>query len=197
MGFIPTSHSFAAMIWRLFGEPSSFWKSLGEMGSFPLLALLFCVSLPKSLESSEPVSLSFLMEISLLPLLISFVFGLLHPAPGLFSVGPNMDVLWYILFVPLGEELLFRGWFYALIEKLWPKFLTATNPLPAAVWMSSVSFSIWHLQNIYKDPLGLVMFQVVYTFFTGLWLSYLRWKTGKIGLSCLAHTAINFLSLLC
>lgn len=198
-GFLPTCHHFFSMLWSALGRPWPQWRWLGEMASFPLLAAVFAFSLrqppPQIRESYAELARK-----SVLPLFIALCFGYLHPgSPGLRLIpggGLAPEVWWYALFVPIGEELLFRGWLFALFEKLWPRRTASlTNPLPASVWLTSLAFSLWHLQNLARDPVPYVAFQCVYTLMTGLWLGYLRWKSGKLFPSILAHAAINALSL--
>ena len=100
--------------------------------------------------------------------------------------------VWYFLLGPVGEELLFRGWAYGLCLKLWgPRSPTLTNPLPLPIWFSTITFSLWHLQNFGHEPAGFVVFQLAYTIFAGLWLGYLRWGSGTMWVPILAHIALN------
>lgn len=195
LGFIPTSKSL--FLWFKPWIPATYphFMLLKEMSFFPLLAALFALTLPKRYEESIPVPRCHLLKISLLPVLIALLFGHLRQAPyDWASQMGSVEAVWYVVFIPLGEEFLFRGWFYGVIHRIWPKFLSATNPLPVAIWMSALAFSIWHLQNLNSTPLPLVGFQVLYTFCTGIWLGYLRWTSGKIYPAIMAHFSINFVS---
>lgn len=204
VGFVPSAKSLLDFAWSSFGGPLASWKWLAEGLSFPLLAGLFYITLPKPRKSNGLVPLGQVMEISLLPLLVALAFGYFHPYPSLFSQFQGgtlfipetlQSLLWYLLFVPIGEELLFRGWIYGIFERLFPNHrLSATNPLPPSVWMSTIAFSIWHLQNLSQDSIPWVCFQLLYTLLTGGWLGYLRYKTGKIWFSLCAHIGINVLS---
>ena len=60
--------------------------------------------------------------------------------------------------------------------------------------MSSIAFSLWHVQNLGQDPTAGVLFQVVYTFFTGVWLGFLRWRTGSLFPCVAGHIAVNLAS---
>lgn len=204
VGFIPTSRSFARFLLGWFATPSPgvaatmaatfSVAAMVEMASFPILSAFFWWTLPKRKSTIPCVPLMPLFQISVLPLLIALGFGAIHPAPSILQSSFSPDMLWYSLFIPVGEECLFRGWFYQLVERLWPKFASATNPLPTSLWMSSIAFSLWHAQNLETDGLSFVLFQMVYTIFTGLWLGYLHWKTGKLLLPIIGHISINFLS---
>ena len=130
------------------------------------------------------------------PLLVAAIFGLLHPSPPLWDLWPTelgrRALLWYLLMAPIGEEILFRGVLYDLCRRfLGDRNATDTNPLPIAVWVTSLGFCLWHLQNLSVDAPLLVAFQIFYTFFTGLWLGMLRWKTGKLWLPLGFHCGLN------
>ncbi len=177
-GFLPTSAGLGEAL-----LPAPWGKLLG----FPILALFFHVTMPV-LRSYERLSFREALEISILPVVIALLFGLFL-RPGASPLSARFpDSLWYLLFAPLGEELLFRGWVYSFIDRAFRgKRLTITNPLPVALWVSAICFSLWHLQDGN-------LFQVLYTFFTGLWLGYLRWKTGKLTAPVIGHLAINLVA---
>lgn len=170
-------------------------SQLIEMAFFVLVSLLFYLSVPSQARNTETgtESLSALFPSISFPLVIAFIFGLFIKQDVL-SSSPNrtQDLFWVIVCIPLGEELLFRGWLWAIFRALFKSsFFTLTNPLPSALVFSSVSFSLWHLQNFNHISFPFLLFQMVYTFFTGIWLGYLRWKTGQISSSLLAHSLIN------
>lgn len=140
-----------------------------------------------------------LINTAWIPFFIAWVFGLLHPSPPLWEYWPTelgkKAVLWYLVLAPLGEELLFRGLLYDVTNYVFKgRFLTPTNPLPVAVWVTALGFSLWHAQNFATDPAALVWFQMVYTFFVGLWLGFIRWKSGKIWLCLGFHAGLNLLA---
>ncbi|MBY0369133.1 CPBP family intramembrane metalloprotease [bacterium] len=162
-------------------------------GAFPLLALFFHLSMP-SPRSAARASAPWL---SLLPALaVAYGFGLWLPGPGeIWPDGlPQRGFLLteILVFTPLAEEWLFRGWLYSVVERIAPGLATATNPLPTAAWASALGFSAWHLQNLAFFPTDLVIFQVAYAFPLGLWLGWLRWKTGSLWAPLTAHALVNF-----
>ncbi len=161
--------------------------------AFPALALAFHLSIPRPVrpESRELPFWSFP-----LPLAIGLAYGLWDPAPGIFSLvrspETQLAAVWAILLAPLGEEWLFRGWLYSLAYRLWPgRFASATNPLPLAVWVTAIAFSLWHLQNWGAEPAARVLWQTAYTLPAGLWLGWLRWRSGGMALPILAHIGLN------
>lgn len=195
-GFIPTAHSFFHLIWNTLGLGNNNWKSFLEMAAFPGLAALFYFSmpLPKAIAQEDTRSL---LRTAPIPILLSFGLGLCLSNPTVFQTGIGEEFFWYVLLVPVGEELLFRGWLYNVIEKWWPKRrFTFTNPLPTAIWSSSLAFALWHLQNLGTMSVTHVLFQTAYTLFAGLWLGYLRWKSGGLALPIAMHSALNVATML-
>lgn len=169
-----------------------------ECAAFPLLAMGFYFSFPRPTKTTQQASVWLSLPFAIA---VAFAYGLVDPHPGIFSlvVSPETQLAaaWTLFFAPVGEEFLFRGWVYSLAHRLWPRrFASATNPLPLAVWVSAVAFSLWHLQNWGADPAATVFFQVAYTLPAGLWLGWLRWKTGGLFAPLCAHVAINLASAL-
>ena len=100
--------------------------------------------------------------------------------------------IWYLVAVPIGEELLFRGWIYKIYETIaGQKPMTATNPLAVSIWMSAFCFSLWHSQNIVVEGWAFGLFQIFYTFFVGLWLGLLRERSGGLLGPVAAHILLN------
>jgi membrane protease YdiL (CAAX protease family) len=201
VGFVPTSVELWEVLARGLGLPLESGLDLGRNIAFPVLAYLFFISLGKNQLTRAPLPAPrwSTWKISLLPIVIAFAFGLLKEGTALFENlwDPlnRSSVIWFVISVPVGEELLFRGWFYTLIERVsGKKWLTSTNPMPVAVWMSAMAFSIWHLQNWNFSGPQATLFQVGYTFFTGIWLGSLRWLTRSLWIPILAHLAINALA---
>jgi membrane protease YdiL (CAAX protease family) len=165
-------------------------SSILNLCLFPLLCLVFHLSLPLKLFHRNyfiPQKRLFLM--SLLPLLISFIFG--YSKHGLHWEG----ALWAWLAVPIGEEFLFRGWVTGLLQRLFGNTFSSFLPfLPISIWGQALAFSIWHLQNIGQISPPLIGLQLFYTFFVGLWLGLIRWQTGRLLLPVLLHCLLNILS---
>jgi membrane protease YdiL (CAAX protease family) len=87
-----------------------------------------------------------------------------HPAP-LTWFGLVWDVVYYFCLVGLGEELLFRGLLYRILED-W-------RGLRLAIWGSSIGFILWHIFG--QGPLmGLAGLLI------GLLFALIRWRTGGI-----------------
>ncbi len=129
-----------------------------------------------------------------IPVTLALMYGwLFRPGPSLVFGGATAEKLWHLALAPVGEELLFRGWFYSILNQRYDgKMATTTNPFPVAGWFSALAFSLWHLQNWGTYPNGFVVFQLGYTFLAGLWFGLLRWRSGNVLHSILGHAAINF-----
>lgn len=173
----------------------SFLKDFG----FIILAFLLFFSLP-SRPSLRPYSYNNrrLFLLSLLPLLISFGFGFRKPLiigsiP--LSSFPMKEALWAWVLIPLGEELLFRGWITRLLDRLFPQsFLTLAPFCPVSLWGSAFAFAFWHLQNLEPNNSLFVLFQLSYAFMVGVWLGFLKWQTQKLWPCILAHSLLNFVA---
>ena len=195
VGFLPMTHSVFQWLLLWLGGWGLQWHAVLTRSSFPFIALLFAISLPaRRCHPRAPAPIAPLLLMSVFPIAIAFLFGMMRASETMWT-APKLALYWYFVCIPVGEELLFRKWFYDVIERLWPeKMFTATNPLPVSVTLSAIAFAIWHWQNLGFFSTPFVFFQVVYTVFTGLWLGYLRWKTGNVLLPLLGHSAINLVS---
>lgn len=147
--------------------------------TFPLIASLFYLP---GLKNRTPFQMP-KMALSVLPAaLIAFVYGLFLSRASGQPVYTWQILVWFLFSSPVGEEMLFRGWFYSLFR---------THSTAAAIGASSVAFSLWHLQNAGVVPVPLLLFQLTYTFFAGVWLGVLRAQSGSILVPLLAHVALN------
>ncbi len=161
-----------------------------RMSIFPWAAILLFLFLKPKGKWAFPES-RFLLLSTPLPLVVSYFFGRWshwpETTPATFST-----YYWYVVCIPIGEEFLFRGWAYEIFERLFAESsFTYLLDFPTSHWMTSLMFSLWHLQNLNENPTSLVLFQVVYTFFTGLWLSQIRLKCRNPIPSCIAHSLLN------
>jgi membrane protease YdiL (CAAX protease family) len=192
---LPGIHTLFSQIVKLGLGKSWIDSPIPEMALFIFSSLLFFISLPRHSRQTEVPSetLIALAPSLILPVLIAFTFGWFvnRDFIGLDS-HKLKDLFWFVLCIPLGEELLFRGWLWSIFRAIFKNtFFSLTNPLPSALIFSSLSFSLWHLQNFSHISAPFLIFQLMYTFFTGVWLGYLRWRTGQITSSILAHALIN------
>lgn len=90
----------------------------------------------------------------------------------------------FLVFGPLGEELLFRGLVYERVKALRPR---------SALWpilISSLAFSAHHLW-LNNAPDGLALTQVLFTIPMGIVLALLRHRTNSIWPGFLLHVATN------
>ena len=72
-------------------------------------------------------------------------------------------IIYYLIFVGFGEEIVFRGYFYNGIKNV-------TNSELKAVILSSVAFGLWHY------PGGHNIMQVIMTSIIGLIFGFARYK---------------------
>ncbi len=90
----------------------------------------------------------------------------------------------FLVFGPLGEELLFRGIIYERVQQVWPR----SSLLPIAI--SSIAFSLHHIW-LGAAPDGLAMAQLLFTLPMGIVFALLRQRSGSIWPSALLHFATN------
>jgi len=90
-----------------------------------------------------------------------------------FSTSPAVAWLAVAFFIPLAEEILFRGLIFGALEKRWG--------IKGAILISAFLFTCIHFQ--------LVGF--LYLFCFGLVLGWARWKSGSLGLPVLLHSLNN------
>lgn len=198
--FIPTAEKYFHILWGLLPQKVQWLSQPLRPLAFPLLAALFYYSIPQPKSNrSPPFTRKEVLTLSLLPCLIALVYSLSQSCPSVVQIlgSPKYygAILSLVVLTPIGEELLFRGWLYALIDKFFSSLSpTYTNPLPLPVWMSSLAFSLWHLQNLAVFSPAFVLFQLLYTFIVGLWLGYLRWGTGKLSVAIFFHCLANLLA---
>lgn len=84
-----------------------------------------------------------------------------------------------VLFGPLFEELLFRGFFQRILE-------IRLNDVTKAVLFSALTFALVH-----GNPWGIVQIYII-----GVFLGYFAWRTGSIWASFLIHLMNNGFSVL-
>lgn len=154
------------------------------------ISFLFLISLPPiPTKAPLPFKASRLVRIGILPLLISLLFGNFKSVSNLVL----KDAIWFWIAVPIAEELIFRGWIFNLLNRIFRNSFLPVLPLtPMALWGQSIAFSIWHLQNWGEIPLAFLLLQLLYTFFVGLWLGFYRWHTGRLWPCFLGHVLLNF-----
>lgn len=125
---------------------------------------------------------------SIFLLLLSLALGL-----GLFAYfgvtkyfhGVKYPIIFF-LFTPIAEELIFRGWIYQQIQRLGR----------SAIFWSAIFFGLHHLQYFNYHFTTFAIFQITYTFILGIFLGKIRKDSGSIYLPIIAHTLLNYITLL-
>jgi membrane protease YdiL (CAAX protease family) len=91
-------------------------------------------------------------------------------------IGRLLMLTAVVLFAPILEELVFRGFLWNALERALPTW---------SVWLlTSMVFAAYHL-----DPI-----HAMSVFFTGLFLGWLRWIGGSVGPAMLGHFVNNTLA---
>ena len=111
------------------------------------------------------------------------------------KIGAQMLSTW--VFVGLGEEVLFRGYF---LKAFWRHFTSETDRrrMVKAVLLSSAFFSVWHLPvrivQVIAGELDWVtlLISLLVLFLMGLGFSYLFIRSGNIILTGLVHGLVDY-----
>lgn len=90
----------------------------------------------------------------------------------------------FLIFGPLGEELLFRGLIFGHARTIWP-----SSPQIAIV-ISTAAFSLHHI-SLHTAPRELAVAQVLFTIPMGIVFALLRERTGSVWPGLLVHIATN------
>ncbi|MEH3158996.1 MAG: CPBP family intramembrane metalloprotease [Sphingomonas taxi] len=94
-------------------------------------------------------------------------------------------ILAFLAFGPIGEELWFRGLIFERARRLW------ANSARPAIWISTVAFSLHHVQ-LHRLPLdGAALAQIGFTLPMGLVFAQLRERSGSLLPALLLHVATN------
>ena len=121
--------------------------------------------------------------------------GLPTPAPALDIPSIILRVVYSLIFVALGEEVLFRGHIQSRLSKAFghPYQFGGVN-WGWGIVITSLLFGLWHVLNPWNPflerwelawPWGL------WTFFCGLILGTIREKTGGVWAPAILHAVIN------
>jgi membrane protease YdiL (CAAX protease family) len=86
------------------------------------------------------------------------------------------ETIYYVLFVGLGEEVIFRGLMYCALNE-W-------RGTRLAIWGSSLGFALFHLGH--GDP------TIIAALFIGAVFAAIRWRTGSIIGLILVHALYDF-----
>ena len=98
-------------------------------------------------------------------------------------------MLAFLIFGPLGEELLFRGLVFGCARAIWP------SSASTAVLSSTIAFSLHHIA-LHTAPRGFAMIQLLFTIPMGVVFALLRERTGSIWPGLLVHVATNLPSVI-
>lgn len=92
-----------------------------------------------------------------------------------------------ILFVPIYEEIIFRGFILTGLTKLYSA--------QKSIIISSLLFGLWHLKNIFFVPVSDVVYQMLYTaLFFGPIVAYITLKTKNVWIAVMLHYLNNLLA---
>ncbi len=94
--------------------------------------------------------------------------------------------------VPLMEELLFRGFLFAVLDDAFPRrWKLGRFRFATATVVTAVAFGLWHLGGLRLPSDGFILFQVIYTAIAGLLFAIMREATGSIWAPWSVHFVVN------
>jgi len=111
------------------------------------------------------------------------------------KIGAQILSAWF--FVGMAEELLFRGYVLAIIQRTFSKW-KGRRATVVAVLITSLFFSLWHIPvRIFEMAAGettiaMIMLSMLVIFCYGLGFAYLFIRTRNIILVGLVHGVMNF-----
>lgn len=171
--------------------PALSWLAAAAIPSFVVIAMLFAMLGDKSLlvwpdrartMQHNVVGLSFAW---LLCWLVGCVVAAFIAGQWIVYARGLPLIAAFLLFGPLGEELLFRGLIFDQVSKVW------ASPSPRIpILLSTAAFSLHHLW-IDAAPDGLALAQILFTIPMGIILALLRIRTGSLWPPLGLHIATN------
>ncbi len=100
----------------------------------------------------------------------------------------GMPLTMAVLFAPIYEEVIFRGWIFGELSK--------HHSAVRSVVFTSLLFGLWHLKNIFHFELADCIYQMVYAaVIIGPILAVVRLKTGTVWPGVILHYLNNLASL--
>ncbi len=101
----------------------------------------------------------------------------------------QFDMLYIVAIAVIGEEVLFRGLLWDLIDG-WSGDLVLLH-LSGTIWITSLAFGVMHLQYHHFQVHPASIAQVTYAFAVGIALGIVRQRTRSFVPAILAHSAFN------
>jgi membrane protease YdiL (CAAX protease family) len=118
---------------------------------------------------------------------ILVVLAVLFPSPR----HTRSDMLYIVAVAVIGEELLFRGLLWDLVDG-WTGDRCLLG-LPVTMWLTALAFGVMHLQYHHFHLHQASIVQATYSFPVGMALGAIRERTGSVVSSALAHSTLNSL----
>lgn len=99
-----------------------------------------------------------------------------------------------IVIVPVGEELLFRGFLLVTLTALLARWMPVNAASTWAVLVTAISFGAGHLGNLGYVPTGFVLFQALIAVAFGLLAGWVRARTNSLAGPIILHAAMNLMA---
>lgn len=202
---LPVLFFGAIKLFKLSGLPLYF----AQLGIYTVFFLLAFWGLKQD-QIRLPFNLRRLLEALAILLASWLIYALIITSTGVVRLPEELEALrsvetWKVwanilstwLFVGIGEEVLFRGYFLKKILAFYESKNTKQKTLLAVV-VSSAFFSLWHLPvrifSLINGEIGIVMILIslVMLFLLGAGFAWLFLRSGNILLVGLVHGVMDF-----
>jgi membrane protease YdiL (CAAX protease family) len=99
-----------------------------------------------------------------------------------------------VLVVPLHEEFLFRGLFYAALVSMYPSSEAGGKLITKPVLFTALLFALWHLEPFESPGWWRLLVRMGFTFVAGLAYGVMRRRSGSVLGPIAMHMAWNFMA---
>lgn len=107
------------------------------------------------------------------------------------AVAPYDATVGEFVLVPIGEELLFRGFLLGALLELFRRRQVGSHPAAWAILISAAAFGIGHLGNLGYVDTAFVILQVLVAFVFGVVAGHVRVRTESVIGPVLMHATMN------
>lgn len=217
LGFIITIVIFilSGIITTLFVKSTGVSSIYGPFVYFPTILLITFIAIKWGIKKAElkfnwsisAIQGKSLLHVIITTLIIAFIAGTflwwivekagveMGERHEIFSKTPLLMLVSTIIFAPLGEEILFRGFFQNMLEG-WKKYGIKLPMLRLSlpVILSAVMFSLFHLM-LFSSGMGSarVMLTLITSFFVGLTAGFFQEKHENFVYAVIVHITANTL----
>lgn len=168
--------------------------SLSESVDMPVgaatfvVAVVLCVWAPRRYGLGLGRTREHMVLVGVTVLAVAAVVGVFRMTG---ASAPYDATLGEFVLVPVGEELLFRGFLLGALLELFRRRQVGPHPAAWAIVISAAAFGIGHLGNLGYVDTAFVVLQVLVAFVFGVVAGHVRVRTGSVVGPVLMHATMN------